>query len=261
MVLFFSATGNTRFIAKQLAKRLDDECIDLLERIKTKDHSGFYSKKPYVICAPIYVCEPPIFLMKYLKKVKLSGNPNVYFVFTSGGYSGIAGRMAHQLMFFKKMNFMGHADVVMPRNYVASDMYDMLPCEENRERIREGAKQCAKIAFLIRKHRRLHARHAFLFESIVIRPFTPVWTRVMQPVKPFHTTDACIGCGKCAAVCPLNNIEMVEVDGKKRPKWLKPCAHCMACIGNCPFEAVEFGDITKNKEKYSIAKYVKRKYL
>ena len=122
MVLFFSATGNTRFIAKQLAKRLDDECIDLLDRIKTKDHSGFYSKKPYVICAPIYVCEPPIFLMKYLKKVKLSGNPNVYFVFTSGGYSGIAGRMAHQLMFFKKMNCMGHADVVMPRNYVASDM-------------------------------------------------------------------------------------------------------------------------------------------
>ena len=83
----------------------------------------------------------------------------------------------------------------------------------------------------------------------------------MQPVKPFHATDACIGCGKCARVCPLNNIEMVEVDGKKRPKWLKPCAHCMACIGNCPFEAVEFGDITKNKEKYSIAKYVKRKYL
>ena len=71
MVLYFSATGNTRFIAKQLAKRLDDECIDLLDRIKTKDHSGFYSKKPYVICSPIYVCEPPIFLMKYLKKAYL----------------------------------------------------------------------------------------------------------------------------------------------------------------------------------------------
>lgn len=33
MILYFSATGNTEFVAKQLAKRLDDECINLLDRI------------------------------------------------------------------------------------------------------------------------------------------------------------------------------------------------------------------------------------
>ena len=30
----------------------------------------------------------------------------------------------------------------------------------------------------------------------------------------------------------------------------------MACIGNCPFEAIEYGDITQNKVKYNIKKYL-----
>ena len=35
MVLYFSATGNTEFIAKEIAERIGDEALNLLERIKT----------------------------------------------------------------------------------------------------------------------------------------------------------------------------------------------------------------------------------
>ena len=52
MVLYFSATGNTEFIAKELAERLDDECVNLLERVKTNNHEPLSSEKPFVICAP-----------------------------------------------------------------------------------------------------------------------------------------------------------------------------------------------------------------
>ena len=34
MILYYSATGNTKFIATELAKKLDDQCIDLLGRIR-----------------------------------------------------------------------------------------------------------------------------------------------------------------------------------------------------------------------------------
>lgn len=33
MVLYFSATGNTEFIAKEIAKRLDDERLSILDKI------------------------------------------------------------------------------------------------------------------------------------------------------------------------------------------------------------------------------------
>jgi len=51
MVLYYSATGNTEYIAKELAKLLNDERIDLLERIKQQDFSILHSEKPFVICA------------------------------------------------------------------------------------------------------------------------------------------------------------------------------------------------------------------
>ena len=86
MILYFSATGNTEYIAKELAARLNDECINLLERIKNHDHSVLYSEKPYIICAPVYVCEMPRFMSKYLKEQTFTGSKDVYFIFTSGGY-------------------------------------------------------------------------------------------------------------------------------------------------------------------------------
>ena len=59
MILYFSATGNTRFIAQELARRLDDEALDLTARIREGDHAPIQSQKPFVICSPVYVCEPP----------------------------------------------------------------------------------------------------------------------------------------------------------------------------------------------------------
>ena len=77
MVLYYSATGNTEYIAKQIAKRLDDECLSLLERIKTNDFSELHSERPFVICAPVYVAEMPTFLRDYLKKVPMTGSKDV----------------------------------------------------------------------------------------------------------------------------------------------------------------------------------------
>ena len=105
MVLYYSATGNTKYIAELLAKSLDDEALDLLERIRKSDFSPIRSASPFVICSPIYVCEMPRFLVKFLKAVRLAGNRSVYFVFTSGGYTGIAGFQAARIIKKKNMVF------------------------------------------------------------------------------------------------------------------------------------------------------------
>lgn len=126
MVLYFSATGNTEFIAREIARGLDDTCINLLDRIKANDHSVLHSEKPFVICAPVYVCEMPRFLSKYLKEQAFSGSGDVYFIFTSGGYCGISGVLAKAIFQKKGMTYRGHAEFRMPRNYVASGAYAML---------------------------------------------------------------------------------------------------------------------------------------
>lgn len=251
MILYFSATGNTEFIAQELAKRLDDTCINLLDRVKTQDHSVLHSEKPFIICAPVYVCEMPRFLSKYLKNQTFSGSKDVYFIFTSGGYCGISGQLAKWMIRKKHMNYCGRAEFRMPRNYVADDAYPMLAPEEVRARILQSCDMLEPVAADIQAGKKLEARHIFLFETLITLPFNPVWCKLKLRAKDFYTTDRCIGCGKCVKLCPLNNISLKE----KAPVWGDSCTHCMACIGNCPTEAIEYGTITQSKEPYNFGKY------
>jgi ferredoxin len=63
--------------------------------------------------------------------------------------------------------------------------------------------------------------------------------------RSFRTNEKCTGCGTCARVCPVNNIEMV--DGK--PVWLHHCETCYGCYGWCPKNAI-CGDIVAYNEWY-----------
>ena len=252
MILYFSVTGNTRFVARQLAGRLGDEALDLLQRIRRGDHSPIHSDRPFVICAPTYVCEMPRFFADYLRKTPLTGGTDAYFIFTSGGYCGISGTLARAIARKKGLRYKGCAELTMPRNYIANDHYPELEKLEIERRIRACAEALEAIAADIASGERLKSRHVWLFELAITLPFNPVWCRLKQGVGDFHATDKCVGCGKCARLCPLNLIEIV--DG--RPLWRgKRCAHCMSCIQNCPVDAIEYGRITQKKDRYRFEKY------
>ncbi len=66
-----------------------------------------------------------------------------------------------------------------------------------------------------------------------------------QPVFDF---SSCIGCGLCSRDCPAKAIEMVTVDGKKRPQLnLSKCVFCYQCAESCPKKAI------KNTCNYELA--------
>ncbi|MBR4944808.1 MAG: EFR1 family ferrodoxin [Peptococcaceae bacterium] len=252
MILYFSATGNTEFVAKEVAKRLDDECINILNRVRENDYTPVYSEKPYIICAPVYVCEMPMFMASYLKKLKLNGSRDVYFIFTSGGYCGISGLLAKWMFMKKWKRFKGYTEVVLPRNYVANDAYPMLTIEEIENRIINTYNRLDEIVDTIRTGGNLQAiRKVQLWEILVTVPFTPVWYKMKLKADDFYAKDRCIGCDKCARLCPLNNITIKD----KKPVWGDNCTHCMACIGNCPVEAIHYGMITQKKRQYNFGKY------
>lgn len=251
MILYFSATGNTEFVAKEIAKKLDDTCLNLLNRVKDKDYTPVESDKPYIICAPVYVCEMPRFMAEYLGKLEFKGSKEVYFIFTSGGYCGISGVLAKAIFTKKGMIYKGHAEITMPRNYVANNAYPMLEKEEIEKRIIDAYMQLYEVEKSIKENGELQARKVQLWETLVTVPFNPVWCKLKLTAKDFHVKNSCIGCGKCERLCPLNNIKLVN----KKPVWGKDCTHCMACIGNCPTQAIEYGEVTKDKEPYNFGKY------
>ncbi|MCH3950930.1 MAG: 4Fe-4S binding protein [Acidaminococcus sp.] len=53
--------------------------------------------------------------------------------------------------------------------------------------------------------------------------------------EPYFITDACIGCGKCLAVCPQQCIEHDSVPFRIDQRH---CLHCGNCYTDCPVKAI-----------------------
>ncbi len=116
------------------------------------------------------MCEPPRFLTDYLRKTPLVGNQDAYFVFTSGGYSGISAFLARRLARKKHLHYRGSADFKMPRNYLISTHYPPLEKEEIEARIRGCAAKLPETADTIRHGETLRSRHIWLWEKLVTLP-------------------------------------------------------------------------------------------
>ncbi len=61
----------------------------------------------------------------------------------------------------------------------------------------------------------------------------------MVEVKVDH--EKCDGDGTCVDVCPVAVFELQEIDGKKKavPVNEDECLVCMACVTQCPQNAIE----------------------
>ncbi|NLF89280.1 4Fe-4S binding protein [Candidatus Bathyarchaeota archaeon] len=88
------------------------------------------------------------------------------------------------------------------------------------------------------------AKEAFsnLFKKRATEKYPAVPANVAEGFrgKQVLNLSNCISCGLCARECPSNAIEMVVVDGKKRPLiHLDRCVFCYQCADTCPRKVFE----------------------
>lgn len=72
MILYFSASGNSRFIAETAGKMLSDSLICLNDRIKNHDISEIYSDTPFILVCPVFAWRIPRIVQEHIQNTALS---------------------------------------------------------------------------------------------------------------------------------------------------------------------------------------------
>ena len=251
MIIYFSATGNSRFAAHLLADQLNEPITDAGAWIKNNQKGEFYSQTPWVFVAPTYSWQMPHIFADFIRETRFLDNRDAYFILTCGGETGNADQEISALCKEKGLNFHGVWPTVMPDNYII--MFPSPAPDKCPQMMEKAADLLKKAADCIRKGQDFPAVPHNWLDKLKSGIVNQGFYRFQIKTTPFYTTERCTGCGKCVRLCPLNNIHLKN----GQPVWGSNCTHCTACLNGCPTAAIEYGRKTKGKRRYQCPEYQK----
>lgn len=248
MIFCFSGTGNSRYVAGRIAEALREPVVDLNARIKARDESPVRTGRGVIVVTPTYAWRIPRIVDEWLSRVQLVGAERIWFVMDCGDGIGGAAEYNRRLSERRGLEYMGTAQIVMPENYIA--MFGVPGAEEARKIVKRAEPSIRDVLSRLQAGKPFAAPRGNLVDRFLSGPVNPVFYRFFVKAKAFRAGTGCVGCGRCAEKCPTNNIRIQN----GRPVWGGRCTHCMACIGYCPTEAIEYGRKSVGKPRYQFEK-------
>ncbi|MCU0631503.1 MAG: EFR1 family ferrodoxin [Methanolinea sp.] len=247
LLYYFTGTGNSLAVAKGLCSRLGDcELEPIASAVRTPGPIVPAADRIGIV-SPLYFYGLPSIVADFSRRLDLAKVRYAFAVITMGGAGGSAALRQIDGILNDGPGRRGidaGFSVRMPGNYLM--MYGALK-EGRRERTLKGAdRRVEEIARMVNggvRKKPSWSPFASLIQGLMYPRFI---AGVHDADRKFTVDDRCTACGTCAAVCPVENIHLVE----GRPTWLHRCEQCMACIQLCPTRAIQAGPKTEGRERY-----------
>ena len=240
MIFYFSGTGNSKWVAEELAKKTNDLAIDMIGY----NYRSLRKDEVIGIVFPIYAWSPAEPAIEFAKSLQVGER----FTFAIGTCADEAGLAMTQIQ--KYIPLKSTYSIQMPNNYIIASNVES--DEEIKTKIQEAEQALDKIAQEIKVRKSVNRVSKGKFAGFKSSVISYGFNQFARTTKPFKVTEACIGCSQCARTCPAQTIEMVG--GK--PKWQEKCYQCLKCIHTCPTEAIEYGKGTVGRKRYHLKRYL-----
>ena len=239
-IYYFSGTGNSLKIAKDLSNNLQDSNIIRICEANKELTSDTLSEKIGFIF-PVYYRGLPHMVESFIKNLKV--NPKTYFfaIANFGSYAALTFQQIDKLLNSKGTTLSANFSIAMPGNMWF--MYYPHSKEDYTNRINDQNAKTVNIAKNIRNNIKTEiviVKNSISEEKMYL-DFNPNVT-----VKNFWADSKCTGCGICSKVCPAKNIEIIN----NKPLWENHCEQCLACLHWCPTEAIQYKNDSLNKKRY-----------
>jgi ferredoxin len=246
VIYYFTGTGNSLAAAKKIAAVLGDtEIVSIAAMKDTKSDIVPPAERVGIVC-PVYFTGVPVMVAEFATRLDLSDAKYTFAVVTFGG-SGASSAIRQLDTILKKRESRGLDAgfmVKMPGNYVL--MYSSPAGKKQEKLLAMADEQVAEVAAAVarcEKRRLPSSILANLLHSLMYPRFA---SHVHDDDRKFSVDDKCTSCGTCAAICPAENIVLVE--GK--PVWQHRCELCCGCIHLCPVGAIQAGPRTAARQRY-----------
>lgn len=259
MVIYFSATGNSEFVAQSLGKLLGEEVFSVPRIPENRRIPILRDGERLILVLPVHSWGPALPMVRFLRTwlPENKTGSSAWAVFTCGDDCAQAGELLGEELAIKGWRLSGCFSVQMPNNYILLPGFDVDPKSVERRKLDAAPERIASIARQIEagdgNSDSLYVRGSW--SGLKSRWIYPLFARWFVRRVKFYATDACVGCGLCERVCPTGT---VRLDTDKIPRWQGDCVQCLACIHACPQRAIEYGKATQGKGRYRFKTLARR---
>ena len=246
-IYFFTGTGNSLKVAKDLAEILGDcELIPIAKIWQKKNLASTAQKVGFAF--PLYYSGMPKIVYDFIEKIDVSSAEYIFAIVTSAGdVTELPLQQANTLLNAKSAPKSLNAGflVTMPNNYIIG--FDIHPEKRQKEFFEKEKEQVKEISEIVKTKKGNLNQEIFTKKLSRAERFNAKFREdVNESDKNFYAEENCSSCGICENICPVNNITIN--DGV--PEWHHKCQQCLACINFCPEKAIQFGSGTLKTQRY-----------
>ncbi|MBQ2210180.1 MAG: EFR1 family ferrodoxin [Prevotella sp.] len=246
MIFYFSGTGNTKWVAQQLAEATGEQLCYIPDELKKASQEYTLAEGERLgFCFPTHGWQPPKIVRQFIRNASFSNVDYVFAVTTCGDNMGHAMRILNKELGAKGFQTQSMFAVLMPESNVCFSFLHLDTKEREREKIEKARSTVKRICQVVKDQQRgvvelIRGAIPYTYTYVIGGYYNK---HLITDEKFWVDENACIRCGLCQKLCPVDDIKELP------PRWKHDgsCTNCLACYHHCPKHAIHWGNMKRGQ--------------